>query len=453
MGSAIQKQWYPQKCYDPHNYWILGWHEEKSRVVSPSDTTLYKVAAFVDMEKAYHDEYVLLNIHDEDENVDFYLQYNRAKSFNAETGELGDTIVLVEEQEQGTNLLAGLGPHQRFIKTVGTKTLIIEACRAIPGSINTPDIMHVSIGYDKSLCPTLQPSGRPTLAPTLQPTREPTPFPTLQTVPEPARQPVSDSDHNSNVSLQPTPPPTPRPTLRPTVSPTVPREGFPTTLPTFINPTRKPTSFPTIAIPTAFPTIAIPTKPPKPTLDHFGDPTPTQSHPSATSSATTDSEEEVDKAFFLILVIVPAIVVLCCLIGCCFLYRRAMHATRRKPGFSKLEDDYSLSTVLTNNASIVEGDVYLDDGVEDDLEENSVLDWSCEPVISLAFEKHESSESVDYGCKPFDPWFDDNSLLHKCQDQSCAQVKQCSDEPTRKEIRHDIVEYIRITGVGRTVQL
>jgi hypothetical protein len=80
-------------CYNAANHWALNWYIDGRLDLDPPQIPVtVKVAAFVDFQERSSDEYVLLK------TGNLYMQYNRAKDYNAGT----------QQYAYGTALLAGL---------------------------------------------------------------------------------------------------------------------------------------------------------------------------------------------------------------------------------------------------------------------------------------------------------------------------------------------------------
>jgi len=143
------------------------------------------VAAFVDYALTPVGQYVLVNIANQ-----FYLQYNRAKGFNIDTGQKANLLLVTQDLTFSTELLAGLNVTDRYAITnfSGSElSLIIEVCDRIPGNnINRPDVMIVSIAINVSVCRLVEPympTGAPALGTTLRPQPRSTPHPTRSVAP------------------------------------------------------------------------------------------------------------------------------------------------------------------------------------------------------------------------------------------------------------------------------
>jgi hypothetical protein len=159
MGGAIvgyhDKLGFPRLCYNAYNNWILGWYHDRTITVNPSNAQLVTLAAFVDYDKSSSNQYVVANVDDQ-----LYMQFNRAKSFNADTYEYKDSLVIVQRipDGTGTQFIAGLnGASNRsyrgsFSTGATTDTLLIEICSWGVGDDNSPDYLTVSVGYGNSLC-------------------------------------------------------------------------------------------------------------------------------------------------------------------------------------------------------------------------------------------------------------------------------------------------------------
>jgi hypothetical protein len=149
MGSAVRKTNYPQRCYNAQNHWRVGWFSRRAVEVDPHSTAVYKLAPFVDYNKTAEDEYVVIKV----TGLDLYLQFNRQKSFNIDTGEFPDSLAIVKDTGEGTNLLAGLNLIQsRYEEIVDSKLLTIEVCSMQLSNGLQADMMKVSIGFGPSLC-------------------------------------------------------------------------------------------------------------------------------------------------------------------------------------------------------------------------------------------------------------------------------------------------------------
>lgn len=167
--------------------------------MDPEQPQLYSVAAFVDYDKMGNDDYAVLRVDD------LYLQYNRQKDFNRETGKFSDSLTIVKQISGGTDLLDGLnGRNPVFQQKMSGITLVIELCGTMMASdTDQPDRLTVSVGYDKSLCKEFAPTrapGSPTPVPyeidSLSPQERPS------VAPKPHKRPFEDeTDDNLDTLL------------------------------------------------------------------------------------------------------------------------------------------------------------------------------------------------------------------------------------------------------------
>jgi len=171
MGAAIKEHEFPQRCYNGQNHWKLGWFSDRTIEVDPRVPGTYKIAAFVDYDKAREDEYVVIKV----SSFDLYLQYNRAKEFNRDSNQFADMVTIVRETTYGTELLTGLNSSSAsYAETKGSQILTIDVCEEANGSDILPDLITVSIGYGSSLCDVSVPSAAPGPSPSHR-----TPSPTI----------------------------------------------------------------------------------------------------------------------------------------------------------------------------------------------------------------------------------------------------------------------------------
>jgi hypothetical protein len=149
---------YPRQCYNAQNHWELGWYDaERMQTVTPGTAgTLVRVVAFADIAVAEATaDKVLVQT---GENLDLYMQYNRAKGFNAQTYEYQDKLVIVRDNGGGTKIEATLDLDNESVYTVqenaNKNPLRIEVCSQFDiNSATKPDYLMVSIGYSSSsLC-------------------------------------------------------------------------------------------------------------------------------------------------------------------------------------------------------------------------------------------------------------------------------------------------------------
>jgi hypothetical protein len=153
MGGAVRATDYPRRCYNAQNHWHVGWYSSRSIEIDlySMSPAVYRVIPFVDFNKASAGEHVVVKL----TGLDLYMQYNRQKSFNIETGELQDRLTIVRDTGEGTDLLAGLNDDSPWWQRMyDTRLLTIEVCSVqMAQSSQEPDVMYVSIGFGASRCP------------------------------------------------------------------------------------------------------------------------------------------------------------------------------------------------------------------------------------------------------------------------------------------------------------
>jgi hypothetical protein len=151
---------FPKQCYNAQNHWNLDWYKaELMQTVNPTtQPTLVKIVAFADVATAEASaDRVLVRT---GENLDLYMQYNRAKGFNADTYEYQDKLVIVSDNGSGTTIEADLDlANESFYsrqESGNSKPLRVEVCsQEYFTSTNTPDYLMVYIGYSTTtMCDT-----------------------------------------------------------------------------------------------------------------------------------------------------------------------------------------------------------------------------------------------------------------------------------------------------------
>ena len=194
----------PVKCFNPSKNWRLGWYQDKALQIDLGESWTGRLVAFVDYEAAEpsNNEYVLLQL-----NGFLFVQYNRAKGFNAGTSLHKDKVVVVIGEGGQTSsssvLRAGLGNLQR----TAWKGVTIEVCSLRTLPLSSVDYAEVSVyptGSESSSMCALAPSRSPsTLRPSNGALLLPTPPPSLATTPRPVTSspvtlaPMAPSTHPS----------------------------------------------------------------------------------------------------------------------------------------------------------------------------------------------------------------------------------------------------------------
>lgn len=224
MGYSYDSVGSPSKCFNGHKNYLLGWYSDRTLEVMPSSLPWTgNLVTFVDYDKTLSDEPVLIRVED------FFLQYNRAKSFNFQTEQDLDEVTITQGLN-ASSMSTAVGSLSMSNKTFtienyqGSNTLIIEACAQQSISENDhADLYRVSIylATQSSGCVSTPPTGT-------------TPPPLVLSTPAPTP---------SSATLKPAmATPLPRTTQAPRRKRTKPPMSAPTSTPQHQNSTSAPTS-------------------------------------------------------------------------------------------------------------------------------------------------------------------------------------------------------------------
>jgi hypothetical protein len=135
LSNMTRRAGTPLKCYNGHKNWLLGWYQNKR--LSVSGSAKVRLAALVDSSLAGSNEYVLLNVQNK-----IFLQYNRAKKHNLETGLAKDEVTVTVPLNDGrSNQDAALKVGESY-SGGGT---VIRVCSA-ETTANGADVVVVAIG-------------------------------------------------------------------------------------------------------------------------------------------------------------------------------------------------------------------------------------------------------------------------------------------------------------------
>lgn len=251
MSRSYRNANWPRRCFNGANSAYLGWYKDKTLDMNDSDSPrLVKLAGVVDYGKAAGDEPVLINIGNSK-----WVQYNRAKWFNENTGEYPDHVIVTQRVDGGTDVVGTVLPGETF----AFGDFQVKSCRRVEGeNENNADYMLISVGKGTDLsCPTSgsgsssegtanngnngDENDSSNNSEVEESTEKETPFPTETPIRVPTKPPTR--------------PPSESPTISPaTTPPTIP----PTTMPTTDSPTKSPVSAPAS---TRAPTVApVPSK-------------------------------------------------------------------------------------------------------------------------------------------------------------------------------------------------
>jgi len=171
MSAGYATPYYPIKSFNGANNAQLGWYTDRQVTVNPSQGgQMVTLAALPDYGKYNKNNPVLAQV-----GSAIYLQYNRAKDFNAQAQQMIDQVTIVQQLSNGTSLLGGVdpatNPQYTIVNLDGTgRNVVVYACSRGTGDSNNPDYMTVSIGYDRSYC-SQSTASQPVAMPTTKPRR------------------------------------------------------------------------------------------------------------------------------------------------------------------------------------------------------------------------------------------------------------------------------------------
>ena len=132
----------PLKCFNPSKNWLLGWYNDKAIAIGLGESWQGRLVSFVDYELAdpSNNEFVLLRL-----GTFLFVQYNRAKDFNAGTSLHRDKVVVVVGEGGLTSstsvLRAGLGPRE----SSRWKGMAIQVCALGLDASSGVDYADVSV--------------------------------------------------------------------------------------------------------------------------------------------------------------------------------------------------------------------------------------------------------------------------------------------------------------------
>jgi Gametolysin peptidase M11 len=143
MGYGVRSSTGPTKCFNGIKNWQLGWFSDRAVEVSSSIRTKVNLASFVDADSTSSDQTVLVKV-----DGKYYIQYNRAKGMNSETGDAANKVAIVTSVSSGSRLVGQVDTsNSRF---TGDNNLVIEVCSK--DSSSGVESVVLSIGSSKSYC-------------------------------------------------------------------------------------------------------------------------------------------------------------------------------------------------------------------------------------------------------------------------------------------------------------
>lgn len=140
----------PHKCFNGYNNWKLGFYRDRQFDYNPfkDGPKQIPLATFVDYDKTRPGHYVLVSI-----SRLYFLQFNRAKGFNNETGHGVNQLTVHQKMPGGsTDRVAALDIGQQFIVQdfLGLpRRLVVRVCFGVRGP---PEALWVSMGLDQADC-------------------------------------------------------------------------------------------------------------------------------------------------------------------------------------------------------------------------------------------------------------------------------------------------------------
>jgi Gametolysin peptidase M11 len=129
-GFTEYKTGAPVKCFNGHKNWISGWFKDRQVLVDPTweSSRLLRLVTFVDYDKPMNtNDVVLIRV------GSYFIQYNRAKGINIDTGMNADTVTVTyaEDAVSDSQAIAGLSAGQTKLiadfKGSGYD-LVVEVC-------------------------------------------------------------------------------------------------------------------------------------------------------------------------------------------------------------------------------------------------------------------------------------------------------------------------------------
>ncbi|KAL7556099.1 hypothetical protein ACA910_008068 [Epithemia clementina (nom. ined.)] len=275
MGGAPTETETPQKCFNAHNHYQLGWFAPHTVDLDPAvlslEPQLVWVAAFVDYDLIQEGvEYVVVKM------GDLYIQYNRATKHNIETEEYPNTLEVVRGESDKTDLLGALsvdtagGGPSNFTLNDGSNVVVSLRVCAVDNRDDNNNNNNDSTNADRLLV-SISTQGNPHACPS----------PPSATSPAPTTVPPTLTPTNVPSAT----PPTTRPTATPVSSFPVPNSAYPTTSSRPSVTAAAPTSSPTVH-PTAGPVSPVPSSAPT-TSDSFPPSNPPIASVQPTKSPTT----------------------------------------------------------------------------------------------------------------------------------------------------------------------
>lgn len=153
MSSGSKVPGWPMKCFNGFNNWKLGFFKTRHLKLSPLESEPLKitVASFMDYPKSNVYEPVVVSL----DNI-YFLQYNKAKKFNKDTGLHRNMLVITAGLEGGESESMG-GVAVKKVWSVDNynssgRKLVIRVCRRVQGHQYATERLEVAIGIGEAPC-------------------------------------------------------------------------------------------------------------------------------------------------------------------------------------------------------------------------------------------------------------------------------------------------------------
>ena len=149
MGFTVYKRGGPVKCFNGHKDWVAGWFQDRENFLDPNvvSPVLSRLVTFVDYEHPeldWHDV-VLMRV------GPYYIQYNRAKGLNIDTGLHNDKVssTYAKDHFSDWEAIVGLSEGQTTRMPNYRNTgyaLVVEVCEfgSAGGQTSTPSVYTIA---------------------------------------------------------------------------------------------------------------------------------------------------------------------------------------------------------------------------------------------------------------------------------------------------------------------
>jgi len=166
MGYSYNNRFIPRMCFNAAKNYQTNWFRKQKAYYDPMNGDTTKVTAvmngIVDYTK-YTNKYVTIRLIQKGTDKDFYIGYNRKKSYNTDTQESQDSITILEKN--GSPGLVGASSTKVATLTLSTKSYTINnwggdstvsVVVKLESITNNNDDAKITITTNKSISPTEQ---------------------------------------------------------------------------------------------------------------------------------------------------------------------------------------------------------------------------------------------------------------------------------------------------------